>query len=289
MIFKEQSRRRLSIGFAGTTVGRNDYGDGAGELLQRDQSISRSIEFQEELPDLFISQEDVRGVGEEVIKFLCIKAAALVFVDEGDEVQRDLIKLFWAESAEVDVLQVDKPGKLASLACQKRVAFHLEDSLVASVLVFLLLLQLVLLSELAHHHLDGLELVFQHESGVTLDSIYSSGQALVHLVHCSLDEVLCLIYSVHHVVRYLCLLRKWSYSQDVFLTSEDLIQVEKPNVVIDEHDLFSQSILLGSVQDLFEGMAHDGDEHVHENHRNKEGGDQEHEHHEVLLISDSIS
>ena len=269
--------------------GRNDHGDGAGELLQRDQSISGSIEFQEELPDLLVSQEYVRGVGEEVIEFLCVEAATLVLVDEGDEVQRDLIKLFRAERTEVDVLQVDEPGELTSLACQKRAAFHLEDSLVASVFVFLLLLQLVLLPELAHHHLDGLELVFQHESGVTFNSIYSPGQALVHLVHRSLDEVLRLIYSVYHVVRYLRLLRKWSYSQDVFLTSEDLIQVKKPNVVVDEHDLFSQPILLGSVQDLFEGMAHDGDEHVHENHRNKEGGDQEHEHHKVLLISDFIS
>ena len=72
------------------------------------------------------------------------------------------------------------------------------------------------------------------------------------------------------------LVRHWFDHYDVFLALIDLIEVDEPNEVIDKAHSLEKTVLLSALLDLCECLSHDGDQHVHENDRDDESGQEKH-------------
>ena len=60
-------------------------------------------------------------------------------------------------------------------------------------------------------------------------------------------------------------------------------------MICDQKHLFLETILLCSFQNLTKCVAHDCDDHVHEDDRNNECGKEEHQHHSRGRISNFVS
>jgi len=62
----------------------------------------------------------------------------------------------------------------------------------------------------------------------------------------------------------------WRKSNDISLVLEDLFWLQKPNKVLDQTDLLLERALLLDCSNCSEGVAHDGDKHVHEYHQKED-------------------